>query len=183
MKTSDIPFNMASKFNEQLLEIPESLDEMEKGVEFILNKLEDESDEMQKALLHSLAGHYLRILNKLEEANQHLTLAIEFFKEHKKLDAMLVSILRRAISNTYQRKFTSADRSFNSLLTAIANEESVRFKEYEDQIYFFYAISKLRQKQNSTASDYFNKSLEIRLCGADMKLVGLSKHGIKLAEQ
>ncbi|EQC52598.1 tetratricopeptide repeat protein [Bacteriovorax sp. DB6_IX] len=175
MKVAEIPFNMSIIIDSSFKEVPEDYDEMLKGINFLFEKIDNESHEAKKAALHSLVGKYLRVVNKLEESEQQLGHAFEGFKAQGLKVPGVIAKFRLGLTYLYQEKYTRADDFLSKVLEICLRVNDEHLVKLCDHIYFTMGLSKMWQKNYTDADRLFNECLELRIVKGDIELIELTK--------
>lgn len=178
MKLSEIPFNMDSIYDESFIERPANIDEMKKGVDFILSKITDDEDEATRAAYHSLAGHFLRVLNKLDDSEGHLINAFDIYKLNKMAAPAFMAKYRLIHVYLYQRRFSKVDDEVKKCLEIIKKSSDSSIKSLKANILFLYGQSKMWQKEISEASRYFNLALENYVVKGEVTMINLCQKAL-----
>lgn len=178
MRIADIPFNMKIEIDSGLKERPEDLDEMTKGIDFILDKLEKEERPPIKASLHSLAGKYLRIINRLDESEEQIIHAFEAFRDLELHVPAVIAKFRLGLTYLYQEKYTRAEDFLKKVLEICLKSKDEHLVRLLDHVYFTLGLCKLWQGLKEDASSHFNECLELRVVKGDMGLMEICQKAI-----
>jgi tetratricopeptide (TPR) repeat protein len=178
MRIADIPFNMKIEIDASFKERPEDLDEMSKGIDYIFDKLSGETKPAVKASLHSLAGKYLRIINRLEESEEQIIHAFEAFRELELHVPAVIAKFRLGLTFLYQEKYTRSDDFLKKVLEICLKSKDEHLVRLLDHVYFTMGLSKLWQGQKEDAGALFNECLELRIVKGDMALIELCQKAI-----
>ena len=180
----DIPYNMEHEYNELLHEVPKESMEMEKGVAFILDKINEAENDNDSAHLHSNVGVYLRILNRLDESEKYLKEAIRLFKAADKLAPRIQADIRLASTKHWQKHFFDAEKIFNDCLKYIEkHKEQAIMQALEDYCLYFKGKMRFEQGQLDGALEVFSKCHELRLIRGDQHLMDMAAHCMHVVKE
>jgi len=178
MRIADIPFNMTIEIDKDFKERPEDLDEMKKGIDHILEALSSEENRAKKAALHSLAGKYLRIVNRLEESEDQIVHAFETFRELDLNVPAVIAKFRLGLTYLYQGNYTKSDNFLKKVLEICSRSKDEHLVRLLDHVYFTLGLSKMWQKSSEEANPFFNECLELRLLKGDLGLIEICEKAI-----
>ncbi|OIQ20739.1 MAG: hypothetical protein BM556_02010 [Bacteriovorax sp. MedPE-SWde] len=178
MRISDIPFNMEILVDGSLKERPGDFDEMRKGIDFILAKVDQEESRAVRASLHSLSGKYLRIVNQLDDSEGQLIHAFEDFRELELFVPAVIAKFRLGLTYLYQERFSKADDFLNKALESSLKSKDKHLIKLIDHVYFALGLSKLWQKNAEEAEKLFSECLELRIVKGDLALISICEKAL-----
>ena len=179
MKVSDIPFNMQTNFNSAYHEQPVDIDEMIKGVDFLISKIESERDQLSLAILHTLAGHFLRVLSRSQDAFKHFKIAYKFYHDADDKIREIDLIYRMAVVHYYENEYSKCDNLFLKVLDLSSKYPHHSYDKFLHNVYFYLGLSKKSQGSQSMADGYFSKCLEARIVKGNIALINQCQELIK----
>ncbi|QPA32345.1 tetratricopeptide repeat protein [Thermaerobacillus caldiproteolyticus] len=175
-----IPFNMNYFFNDILREVPESTEQMELGVQYLIDQFEKSSG-MHKARIVGLLGVYSRILSFYNDGEYYLKRAISLYEEHGNELSAFVNKIRLAHIFHWKKRFEEAVELFESLREqALINP---KYSKYLDFIYQHYGKCLLDQGKCSGALVQFNMALALREKKGEEDLIVSTAKAIELCER
>lgn len=184
MKASEIPFNMEVEIQDDLREAPKSYDDMQRGVAFLKNKIQETNDdEIELASIFSLIGAYARILLELEESENFLNLSLKIYEKHDlKIQAFAVKI-RLATTYLWKEQFTKADAFFSSAIKICEKSKNQKIKDYLDFVLQHYGKSKFEQKCYNEANKLFIRAMELRAIKGNLELMESSQQALTVVNK
>ena len=165
------PYDMSTKYNDLLRDVPVSPEEMEKGIGFLKEKLDMSNSEKERAKLLNLIGVYLRIVGKLEEAELMLADAHTLYTNLKEATLAKGVSLRLAIVHQYMGDFNKADAVFTHIIKEVEQNHNRDLAVFHDFALQHYAKSLFEQKRYQKALDLLLKVHGMRLLKGDMNLI------------
>ncbi len=179
MKVSDVPFNMKTNFNSAFHEQPVDIDEMIKGVDFLLSKIELENDQLSLTVLHTLTGHFLRVLSRSDEALKHFKIAYKFHHDADDKVREIDLMYRMAVVHYYDSDYNKCDNLFLKVLDLSSKYPHQSYEKFLHNVYFYLGLSKKSQGSRSMAEGYFSKCLEARIVRGNIELINQCQELIK----
>lgn len=179
MKKSDIPFNMEYDLDPKTLhEIPVNEDDMKKGLQFLHQKLKEETAEPKKASIHSLIGAYARIIGELETAENSCETAINFYAEKERPVHLMLAKVRLAAVMHFRKMYGKSEAIYKDVLSSIPG--SADKEKYKDHVHQSYGKLLVEMKMLSNAMEQFVQAFEIRLQRGDVNLIQSSQKAMDL---
>ncbi len=178
MRVSDIPYNMKTSFNFSFHEEPMDMDEMRKGVDYLLSEVENEQDTSKKAILQKYLGHYLRVLNDHENALGYLK---DSYKYYQSIDDKIMSIdlmYRIGVTYYYKESYAKAEDMLQLAKYLISKHPSEHHDIFEHNLYFYLGLTLKAQGRKSGAATYFTESLERRVVKGDLDLIKMCQEAL-----
>lgn len=183
MKITDIPFNMKYSMLDNLKEEADDIGEMNKGILFILEKANEQSHQVDRASLLSLAGTYQRITWQLEESEKSLKEAYQIFKDNRVLLSLVVSTLRLGSVYHWMGKYAKAEKLITQALDICSKSSAEDVRYYLSFAYQQLGKCKYDQHLYNEAEKYFLKSLDLRILLGDMDLIESTRQALKINQQ
>ncbi|GAB4189021.1 MAG: hypothetical protein Fur006_29980 [Coleofasciculaceae cyanobacterium] len=182
MNVISIPFDVSFHFDEQLREIPNAPDEMQRAVDFLLAQVNEAKTNLhQQVYFYGLIGVYARILGDFPLAHTALTTAIALSEELEDELLKAVNQLRLAHLYQWQQQYTLSDRLFRELLVRCVSNPNL--EPYLDFVFQHAGKSKFDQGRYATAQKYFQRALAIRLSKGDSSLIESTQFALKIAQR
>jgi len=184
MKISEIPHCMEYEINEvNLREKAVDIEQMRKGIEFLLNKKENESNQIKKAIIGSLTAVYARLVGEYDTSIKLLNECIVVFTSNGNAARALASKVRLATTLLWNEKFASADKIYKECHLEIKQSAEPSLKSQEDSVLYYLGKCKFEQKQYGLAVDLLVKALELRIIKGDIELIQSTEKSINIARK
>ena len=171
MNLSDIPFNMTTSFNSSFHEQPNDIDEMRKGIDFLLQKVTESDSERETAILNIFIGHYMRIMSRQEDSLKHFKKAYSYFHEIDDKVHEIDLMYRIAIVHYYGNDFSICDDMLMKVISFMEKYPNRNNEKILHNVYFYLGLSKRAQGIRDLAEMYFSKCLEQRIVKGDIELI------------
>lgn len=188
---NDIPFNINFSLDENLKEIPDNIDDMNRAINFLETKLIEESqDDYERMRLSGIVGTLYRILGDLDMAEEHINSAIAASNNLRDRRAQLENLLRLAYVYQVREQYDLADRIYKQVIEACEVSRDATnpvnrnpFKNDLDLAYQYYGKCLYDQGDFFNALHMFEKALRIRTQKGDPVEIGSTEHAIKITQQ
>lgn len=182
----NISFNM--NFIEDkvtLKESPVDYDEMKKGVEQMISKLDNFSEKnLERAEVCFKIGIFSRLVDMLEESVQFLTESAEIMKNEGKESLYVASRLRLAVTLHWKNNFIESDKIFFNAIEKLSKKErDEKALRHLDFAYYHLAKSKFDRGFYQDAQKYFVKAMDLRIERGDISYIESVKHAICITQQ
>ena len=107
---------MKVHYDDDLNEVAENFEEMEKGVEVLKKEFEKLNDDsIQSAILLGQIGSFLRVLKQLPEAEQTFAHALDILNKHRQMHVRMAIVLRMSLIDLAKKKFLPANKRLISI--------------------------------------------------------------------
>ena len=117
-------------------------------------------------------------MNEFEEARQSFSHALSILSKHKLPHIKMAIILRMALVDLSEKRFSPANRVFEDSLKEIENHNSDKYENLKDFILFHLGRSKFFEGSYSEAKDLITESLELRLIKGDLEMIEHTKNAL-----
>lgn len=182
MNAISIPFDVSFHFNEQLREIPNSPEQMQRAVDFLQLQLENTTNNLRQQLyLYSVIGVYARILGNFQLAYTALTNAIALSEQLNDECLKMINELRLAHLYQWQQRYALSDRLFQELLERCSSNP--KLEQYLDLVYQHAGKLKFDQGQYELAQHYFEQALALRWRKGDRRLIKSTQFALKITQK
>ena len=168
MDFQKIPYNLEVSYDENLRDIPLFPREMEEGIKWLSQMLDNEEEPLKRAKIMGYLGGLCRILRRLDEAEQHLQKAWYLYETHDKWSHRLVIQIRLAHTLQWKEDFSRAEKMF---LDALQKCEKEDFKHLRDFAHQHYGKCLFDQGKFEGARDQFLLALSLRKEKGDQSLI------------
>jgi tetratricopeptide (TPR) repeat protein len=179
VKSLDVPFNMQTKVNDSLREEPLDHNQMEKGVDWILDQMKSSEDSDFIAGQSAAVGSFYRILGDLEKSQMYLEDALKYFGDNGQKGQELITNLRLATTYHWMGKFGKAENMLAQIISFIIEKNNKKLAGYLDFAYLSLGKCLFDQKRYSESQDYFLKSLDIRLQKGNVELIEATQFALE----
>ncbi len=182
----DIPFNMDCSYDQNLRELPLDPQEMQKGLEFCLEKLDTEqavADELYRASILSLIGVYQRILGKFDLAENALKEAISFFHIHNASMQEILVEARLATNLQWKGNHIKARSMIERLLLKVQKNKKLKKGPLYDILLIHLAKCKFDQREYKGCIDLLTDAMDIRVERGEIKQIDHVTQMIGIARQ
>lgn len=177
MKKDEIPFNMEITYSDDLREVPESPDQMRKGLEWLKEKIptSGEGDPKELGALLSLTAGYARIMGDLDYAEECASKALEIFEGLKKPEFILMMKLRLAVIAQYRKSYIKSGDTFNKAIDYMRKSSNDSIKRHLEFALQNYGVQKFEQGFYRDAFELFSEAHSLRIVKGDVRLVKASE--------
>jgi len=179
--TNAIPYDMSYAIGNNLRELPNNIEEYEKGIQYLDEQLEQLSEPEEKARCLSMLGVFNRVAGKLEVSLGQLEAADALFAEDGNALLKLVNQLRIAQTLQFQGQYQKAEKIYDYL------EECIKtYPEYSPILDFVYqhkGKNYYEQGQLQKALDSIEAALRIRLEKEQQDLIDSSQFAIDIIKE
>jgi len=154
------PHNMNYFFKDDLREHPEDNVDFKRGINYLIQKLKQEEDQIKKAQLLSSIGTHQRIAGFLEASLQNLMNARKLLEDSEKVRLYLINEIRTAHTFQFLKQFAEADSIYLRVETHIAQHPV-----HNNLLHFVYqhkGKNYFDQKKYQLAELYISKALALR---------------------
>ncbi len=175
MDITDLEFNMDYTISSDLREVPVDVDQMHKGVSFLMNRALEASDDLLRAKIYSHIGFYSRLILDLEQSHNYYEQAHALFEKNKKKLSCFSVKIQLAVTYLWMGKFSKADSFFNNALKICRDSKEEQIRKFESKILECYAKSKFEQNCVSLAKEMLSDALDLSIAKGDIEQISKSK--------
>ena len=148
--------NLRYTFDENLQEVLENPKDAHQHVQTLLNQANTAENPLERSKNLGLAGVFLRMLRKLEEAQMYLEEAIQILSTNPNHRQLCIQQIRLAHVYQWQKDFSRSNILFDQLL------ESEQKSELADFVWQHVGKNYFDQKRYKEALDSFQNALKLR---------------------
>lgn len=184
MKLSDIPFNMEFEVGEDLKEVPLDPGQMQKGTEWIKEKMAEKDISLAKsAVLMGHIGVFCRILGDLEQSELMLKEALVIFENEELQPQIIQTEIRLASTYHWMKNYKGSTELLLDSIKKINKSSDAKSKKFLDFSYQHLGKLKLEQGFLEVSLDYFMKALETRVIKGEVSLVESTEKALTLVKK
>lgn len=177
MKLAEIPYNVSFHFDEELRDVPDDPDGMEKAVDFLLTASRHaDLEDAELVSIYGWLGVFCRMLGDLTPARRFTLQAIALADEIGDKQASIQNHIRLANVLQWQGDFTAADLMYESLVLQCGLEEDLQ--QYLDFALQHFGKSLFDQGRYREAAGMFQQALDLRLAGGKEDLITSARHAL-----
>ncbi|GAB4014574.1 MAG: hypothetical protein Fur0010_12830 [Bdellovibrio sp.] len=179
----NIPYDMSTKFNDDLKDEAVNPEDMKKGIAFLKEKLEEAKDDLELAKIYNMIGIYQRILSNFEDAEVSFSQAHTIFTNLKETVLLEGVNLRMAIMYQQMGDYNKSDSIFTRIIKEIEQNQNKALEHYHDFVLQHYGKSLFDQKRYQKALDLFLRAHAMRLLKGDVNLIQSTELAIKKTKE
>lgn len=176
MNIADLEFNMEYTVASDLREVPSDIDQMRKGISFLINAAIEESEDLVIAKIYSHIGFYSRLVLHLDQSQSYYEQAYALFEKHKKKLSCFSIKIQLAATYQWMGKYSKADSFYNSALQICRESKEKKINNFEAIILEYYAKSKFEQRCVTLAKEMFSDALDLSIAKGDIDQINKSKN-------
>lgn len=166
--------------DDQFNDAPENLEDMKKGINFLIDELDIEKDPIKKASIQSLLGVYNRLIESNEEAVFYLEKAAEQYIAAEKMALCMLTQIRLARAYFRSNQISKSEKTLNDCLKEALVSKNKNIKSLVDKIYINLGKMKFVQKQYSSSLELFLKAMDVSLSNGDLDKIENAKKIIEV---
>jgi len=178
------PYNMETEIDKVTLR-DKAVDsiQMDKGLKFILGKLESIEDQKLKAKVLGEAGVYARILNKYDISQKLLEQSISLYETQLLNMNALVIQIRLTTLFYWQGKFDASVSSFTKIIHLIKGMNNVKANPLLAFAFQHFGKCRFEQKRYSEAMTLFSEAHQLRLIDGDLDLINSTQFAMEVTQK
>lgn len=180
--SASIPYNCAFYFDNNLREVPYSVSDMRKAINYVKEQTKSsEQNQDQLGKQYGLIGVYSRIIGNYKDSISYLNSAIIIHSSNSNAKQAWINKLRLAHTYQWMKDFHTSNHMFDTLLEQ-ANTHDHHFGLL-DFLYQHYGKNQYDQLNYQSALQWFEKALNIRTKSKEEELIHSSRIAIQACKK
>ena len=174
------PFNIAYRFDDNLRELPEDRNDVQRAIAWWRARL-SQADSVQRVALLGYIGGYSRMLSALDEAEATLTEAVALADQLGDARSALVNRIRLAHVYQWQRDFVRSNARFAEILQRCEDEPKAEF--YLDFALQHAGKNQYDQNHLEAAQSLFERALVLRRAKGNTEFIASTEQALLRVHQ